>query len=60
MIVVTGATGALGRAVVDTLLAANASVGIVGGRAAGMERLLDELQTAERVSGHAADLTDER
>ncbi len=60
VIVVTGATGALGRAVVDTLLAANASVGIVRGRAAGMERLLDELQTAERVSGHAADLTDER
>jgi len=60
VIVVTGATGALGRAMVDTLLAANASVGIVGGRAAGMERLLDGLQTAERVSGHAADLTDER
>ena len=59
VIVVTGATGALGRAVVETLLAANASVGIVGGRAAGMARLLADLQAGERVSGHAADLTDE-
>lgn len=60
VIVVTGATGALGRVVVDTLLAAGASVGLVGGRAAGMARLLDELQVGGRVSGHAADLTDEQ
>ena len=59
VIVVTGATGALGRAVVETLLATNVSVGIVGGRAAGIERLLGKLQAGERVSGHAADLTDE-
>lgn len=60
VIVVTGATGTLGRAVVELLLAADASVGLVGGRAASIARLLDELQAKERVSGHAADLTDEQ
>lgn len=57
--VVTGATGALGRGIVDALLDAGASVGIVGGRAPGVARLLGELQAGGRAVGEPADLTDE-
>lgn len=59
VVVVTGATGTLGRAVVEALLAADASVGIVGGRQAGVVRLVEELNASDRVIGQPADLTDE-
>jgi NAD(P)-dependent dehydrogenase (short-subunit alcohol dehydrogenase family) len=59
VVVVTGATGTLGRAVVEALLAVDASVGIVGGRQAGVERLVAELNAGDRVIGQPADLTDE-
>ena len=59
VVVVTGATGTLGRAVVEALLAADASVGVVGGRQERVDRLLEELNAGERVAGQPADLTDE-
>lgn len=59
VIIVTGATGPLGREVVSTLLDANAKVGIVGGRAAGVMRLVAELQAGDRLFGQPADLSDE-
>jgi NAD(P)-dependent dehydrogenase (short-subunit alcohol dehydrogenase family) len=59
VIVVTGGTGALGRAIVESLLAANASVGVVGGRGEGVARLLAELAAGDQLAGEAADLTDE-
>jgi NAD(P)-dependent dehydrogenase (short-subunit alcohol dehydrogenase family) len=59
VVIVTGATGALGRAVVEALLAADASVGIVGGRPKRVALLVDELNAGARLVGQPADLTDE-
>jgi NAD(P)-dependent dehydrogenase (short-subunit alcohol dehydrogenase family) len=59
VVIVTGATGTLGRAVVGALLDAHASVGAVGGHATGIARLLAELNAGDRVVGQSADLTDE-
>lgn len=47
-ILVTGATGTVGRVVVDELLAAGARVRAAGGSAQGLTRLADEVQPAER------------
>jgi NAD(P)-dependent dehydrogenase (short-subunit alcohol dehydrogenase family) len=59
VIVVTGATGALGHAMVEALLATDARIGIVGGRPARVAQLVEELRAGDRVVGQAADLTDE-
>jgi NAD(P)-dependent dehydrogenase (short-subunit alcohol dehydrogenase family) len=59
VVIVTGATGALGRAVVEALLAADARVGVVGGRQPRVAQFIEALNAGERVAGQAADLTDE-
>ncbi len=59
VIVVTGATGVLGRAVIVDLLGAGANVGVVGGRAERVAHLLDEFAVGDRLVGEAVDLTDE-
>lgn len=59
VVVVTGATGTLGRAVAEALLAADASVGIVGGRQKRVAQLVQELNAGIRIVGQSADLTDE-
>ena len=56
---VTGGTGALGGAIVRDLLAAGASMAVIGGRAESVARLVDEVDAGERVGGFPADLTDE-
>ena len=59
IIAVTGGTGALGGAIVRDLLAAGASVAVVGGRQASVDRLIGELGAGAQVGGFPADLTDE-
>lgn len=59
VIIVTGATGALGHAVVRALLDAGASIGVVGGRVDRITRLLTDLNAGNRLVGQPADLTDE-